>query len=92
MQSYCKQANGDLLAGRNNNVIFTGIMARPDFTAPLHKLVCCTRHRRHHHSHFVSGINFRLHTLCNSADTVKISNRSAPEFLNDTCHFTPTDL
>ena len=82
-----QQADRYLFTGRDDGVIFPGIMHRADITRPGHELVRRARHGRDDDGDTVPSIHLRLHPGSNIADPVQITNRGTAKFLNNERHF-----
>ncbi len=81
-----EQAAGDLLAGRDDDVILGRIIERRRLAAEADQPVGLARHRRYDHRDLVARRHFTLYPRRDRADPLDPRHRSAAEFHHDTGH------
>ena len=84
-----EQAGSDLLAARDNGVVFAGIedfALRQGFFAPGDQLIRRSGHGGDHDGNFVPGIDLALDVAGNVADALDSGDRGPAEFHDKTSH------
>ncbi len=86
LQRQRHQPGGDLLAGRDDNVVFARVVQPADQTGPVDELVGRAGHRRNDDGNLVAGIDLALDPTGGIRDLVDVGDRRSAEFLNDARH------
>ena len=80
------QPGGDLLAGRDDDVVFARIVDSAHLPCPFDQLIGRAGHRRHDDRDLVAGIDLVFDPAGGVLDPLDISDRGSAEFLNDARH------
>ncbi len=86
LQHHREQPGGDLLAGRDDGVVFARVMQRRGVAAPGDQLIGHARHGRDDDGDIVAGIDLALDVARDVADAVEIGDRRSAEFHHQPSH------
>ena len=86
MQRDRQQAGRHLFPGRDDRVVFAGVVQRGQRLAPADELIGRAGHGGDDDSDLVAGLDLAFDALRDVADAVEVRHRRAAEFHHDTRH------
>ena len=86
LQRERQQADGHLLAGRDDDIVFARVVQRADAGVTVDQLVGGAGHGRDDDGDLVAGIDFAFDLARDILDAVDVGDRGAAEFQNDPRH------